>query len=129
MKTVLIALVLVLCNVVLLAQDKQIPDNFQRTELYFGRNIGEDQKVTNRDWKKFLEDSVVIHLNGFTIIDGNGYWNNRGKAASEKSKVLILIHVNSPEFETKIERIREAYKTRFHQNSVLRVDSPVRMEE
>lgn len=129
MKTVLIALVLVLCNVVLLAQDKQIPDNFQRTELYFGRNIGEHKKVTNRDWKKFVEDSIIIHLSGFTILDGNDYWNNRGKAESEKCKVLILIHVNSPEFDAKIERIREAYKTRFKQNSVLRVDCPVRMEE
>jgi hypothetical protein len=129
MKTVLIALVLVLCNVVLLAQDKQIPDNFQRTELYFGRNIGGHKKMTNRDWKKFVEDSIIIHLSGFTILDGNGYWNNRGKAESEKSKVLILIHVNSPEFDAKIERIREAYKTRFKQNSVLRVDCPVRTEE
>jgi hypothetical protein len=129
MKTVLIALVLVLCNVVLLAQDKQIPDNFQRTELYFGRNIGEHKKVTNRDWKKFVEDSIIIHLSGFTILDGNDYWNNRGKAESEKSKVLILIHVNSPEFDAKIERIREEYKTRFKQNSVLRVDCPVRTEE
>ncbi len=129
MKTVLIALVLVLCNFVLLAQDKQIPDNFQRTELYFGRNIGEHKKVTNRDWKKFVEDSIIIHLSGFTILDGNGYWNNHGKSESEKSKVLILIHVNSPEFEAKIERIREAYKTRFKQNSVLRVDRSVRMEE
>ena len=129
MKTVLIALVLVLCNVVLLAQDKQIPDNFQRTELYFGRNIGEHKKVTNRDWKKFVEDSIITHLSGFTILDGNGYWNNHGKAESEKSKVLILVHVNSEEFDAKIERIREAYKTRFKQNSVLRVDCPVRMEE
>lgn len=129
MKTVLIALVLVLCNVVLLAQDKQIPDNFQRTELYFGRNIGEHKKVTNRDWEKFVEDSIIIHLSGFTTIDGNGYWNNHGKAEYEKSKVLILIHVNSSEFDAKIERIREAYKTRFQQNSVLRVDCPVRMEE
>jgi len=129
MKPILLALVLVLYGEVLLAQDKQIPDNFQRTELYFDRNIGEHKKVTNRDWKKFVEDSITVHLSGFTILDGRGYWNNHGKAESEKSKVLILIHVNSPEFETKIERIRKAYKTRFKQNAVLRVDSPVQMEE
>jgi len=46
MKPILLALVLVLYGEVLLAQDKQIPDNFQRTELYFDRNIGEHKKVT-----------------------------------------------------------------------------------
>lgn len=129
MKTILLALILVQSGGLLWAQDKQVADNFQRTELYFGRNIDDHKKVTNRDWQKFVEDSIAIHLSGFTVIDGNGYWNNNGKAESEKSKVLILIHVNSPEFDTKIERIREAYKTRFRQNSVLRVDAPVWMEE
>jgi hypothetical protein len=45
--------------------------------------------------------------------------------AREPSKALMLIHGKDAQSETNIEALRGIYKSRFAQESVMRVDQPV----
>ena len=64
---------------------------------------------------------------GLTVLTGYGqFLDSRGVIIQETSKLVILLY---PEEERKdkgnrIEKIRECYKERFQQESVLRVDDP-----
>jgi len=58
------------------------------------------------------------------VLTGNGQWrNSQGIVTKETSAVLIILYEPSAEKETAIEDIRAAYKDRFQQESVMRVDA------
>jgi hypothetical protein len=65
---------------------------------------------------------------GLTVLTGMGQFRDseNNKIIREKSMVLILLYPLGAlkESDEKIERIRGAYKERFKQQSVLRVDDP-----
>ena len=91
-----------------------------RTELLFGAG-----HVSDVQWKAFLAREVTPRFpDGLTVVDGYGQWKSpRGTIAKERSHVLLLWHAAGAEADTKIDAIRAAYKKRFHQFSVMRVDS------
>ena len=100
--------------------------NFYRTELYFGRSIPGGGLVGDEQWESFLSDVVTpLFPDGFTVIAGRGqYRESSGKIAKEPSHVLVFLY-RKAERKTagmKIEKIRSEYKTRFAQESVMRVD-------
>jgi hypothetical protein len=104
----------------------QNPQNFWRTELYFGRDKNDGTEVSDEDWSKFLDEFVTPRFPaGLTVLDGNGQYRlENGIIVKEKSKVLILLY--SPKTRTvnsrKIDQIRNEYKKRFKQESVMRID-------
>ncbi len=96
------------------------PASLVRTELYFGR-------VSPVDWDQFLAQVVTPRFpDGLTWYDSHGQWQNpSGIVTREDSCVLILLHAPTPEKDRYIEEIRAEYKTRYHQQSVLRADQTV----
>jgi hypothetical protein len=104
----------------------QNPQNFWRTELYFGRDKNDGTEVSDEDWSKFLDEFVTPRFpDGLTVLDGNGQYRLvNGTIVKEKSKVLILLY--PPKTRTvnsrKIDQIRNEYKKRFKQESVMRID-------
>jgi Protein of unknown function (DUF3574) len=102
---------------------------FIRTELYFGRNKPDGTEVSQKEFDKFLSGFVTERFpDGLTVLKGNGqFLNSEGDVERERSVVLILLYPVSARNEKsiKIEEIREEYKTRFRQQSVLRVDDPL----
>lgn len=105
---------------------------FIRTELYFGRNSPSGE-ISEDAFAGFVSEIVTREFpDGLTILDGIGQFRDAsGEIIREKTKVLILFYP----FETrraasrKIELVRDEYKKRFQQQSVLRVDDalPVRV--
>lgn len=99
----------------------------QRTELFLGRNSPAGE-ISEQDFQGFL-DNVVTPLfpDGLTVIDGRGQFRASANSAVEKeaAKVLILLYRFDKHESDKVEEIRSRYKTRFQQQSVLRVDEPV----
>ncbi|HEY2033825.1 MAG TPA: DUF3574 domain-containing protein [Rhizomicrobium sp.] len=89
-----------------------------RTELLFGAG-----HVSSAQWKAFLSKEVTPRFPyGLTVLDGYGQWQGPGgHIAKEKSHVLLIWH--GLDQSSKIDAIRDAYKQRFHQQSVMRVDS------
>lgn len=99
---------------------------FIRTELYFGTDKPDGTKVAPEEWNKFLAEEVTARFpEGFTILEGYGQFKDaKGAIVREQSKVLILFYPKNTRaaVNQKIEEIRSAYKTRFQQESVLRLD-------
>jgi hypothetical protein len=92
-------------------------------ELVFGRNIGESLGVSDEDWRRFIDQDVTPRFpDGFSVMDVQGQWRaSNGKLIREPSKVLYLILDGGPDDGAKIAHIRDAYKQRFKQESVLLV--------
>ncbi|HEV2665111.1 MAG TPA: DUF3574 domain-containing protein [Blastocatellia bacterium] len=99
---------------------------FIRTELYFGRNKPDGAEVSRKDFDEFLSGFVTERFpDGLTVLKGRGqFLDSDGEVERERSVVLILLYPVSARNEksVKIEEIREEYKKRFLQQSVLRVD-------
>jgi len=95
-----------------------------RLELYFGTQKPGGAVVTEAEWGAFLNEEVTPRFpDGLTVLTGNGQWRNAaGVITKETSAVLVILYEPSAEKEVAIEDIRAAYKDRFEQESVMRVD-------
>jgi hypothetical protein len=103
---------------------------YVRDELYFGRSQPGGGEVTEEQWQKFVDKEVTPRFpDGLTVLDAYGQFLNSAEVlVREDSKVLILLYVSTPERERSIQEIIDAYKSRFQQESVLRVtDVPARV--
>lgn len=96
-----------------------------RLELLFGLSIPSGGQVSAREWEEFLAKEVTPRFpEGLTIIDAYGQWRNpTGVITREASKLLLVWYVPDVDSDARVEAIRDAYKARFRQDSVLRVDA------
>lgn len=94
--------------------------------LYFG-TAKPDGVVAREDWNGFLEGSVAPRFPlGSTSWEASGRWRDAaGRVTREASRVLHIVHPDSPESEQALRQIMAEYKARFRQEAVLRVRSPV----
>jgi len=97
---------------------------YARLELLFGRGRKDGGEVSDDEWRAFLDAEITPRFpDGLTVLDAYGQWrNSAGAIAKEKAVMLVIWHRPTADSEAKIEAIRAAYKTRFGQESVLRVD-------
>lgn len=99
---------------------------FIRTELYFGLTKPDGTTLNDAEWSAFVDEVITSRFpDGFTVVDGRGQWRNKeGKIAKENSKIFIFVYPRAERIAAgkKIDEIRNEYKKRFDQESVLRVD-------
>lgn len=94
------------------------------TSLYLGMDRP-GGTVSRYEFQAFLETEVVPRWKeGFTVLDGQGFWQSEASGATEReaSHVLIRIHDGSAAASAGIEAIRAAYIKDFRQDAVLRTD-------
>ena len=99
---------------------------FVRTELFFGLSKPDGTMVTENQFKDFLDKVITPRFpDGLTVLMGEGRFRTKeGNIMAEKSVVVIILYpVVAGGKHQHIETIREAYKSAFQQESVLRVDS------
>lgn len=91
-----------------------------RTTLYFGLNRA-DGRVTASQWKSFVREEVTPRFpQGLTVWEAGGQWRKAdGRIVRERSKVLLLVHDDSPSVRGAIAAIVERYKRMFAQEAVL----------
>jgi len=106
-----------------------------RSELYFG--VGDESGVADRPqdapideatWRAFLDKEVTPRFpDGLTVFDAYGQWLFRGDGAPHrlKTKVLVILHEDTPRRRADIEAIRAAWKRATAQQSVLWSRQPV----
>lgn len=96
-------------------------------QLFFGRNIAGREGVSDADWQRFVDDEVSPRFpDGFSVADVDGqYRNASGTIVRERSKQLIVITRRAPDDTVKLNAIRDAYKRRFNQESVLLAEFPL----
>jgi hypothetical protein len=95
-----------------------------RTELYFGMGKPDNTFTTNDEYQHFIDEQVSPRFrDGFTVFEGRGqYLDPKGRMWREPTKVLVLMYPPDASKSTAIDQIRNAYKTEFRQEAVLRVD-------
>lgn len=96
-----------------------------KTELYFGRQTPDSWRhgVADQQWQDFEINEIASRFDGFTVLDGRGYW----KGQSEKCKVVVFVHVDTGDTRARIDDIQEEYRKRFGQEEILRVDTKVKV--
>jgi hypothetical protein len=98
-------------------------DYVRTAQLFFGRNVGDEPKVTEADFRRFMDEEVTPRFpDGLTVLDGGGQWRgDSNRLIREASKVVLIVLPKGRDAGGKIEAVRTAYKSRFHQDSVLLV--------
>ncbi|HEY1791426.1 MAG TPA: DUF3574 domain-containing protein [Opitutaceae bacterium] len=101
-----------------------------RNELYFGLAPADtsEPSLWEMRWREFLDREVTPRFpDGLTVIDAFGQW--KGKAEKETSrqwsKVVIILCEDTRENHDKVDAIRQAYKKRTGDQSVLLVTERV----
>ncbi|MEU9622715.1 DUF3574 domain-containing protein [Streptomyces sp. NPDC048155] len=97
------------------------------TRLHFGTERPDGgPKVTDRQFLAFVEEEVTPRFpSGLTIQDGRGQWrDSHGVVERERSYELTLLYPASEARvrDVQIERIRDAYKKTYAQESVARIE-------
>ena len=95
-----------------------------RRELVFGTARPHSEPLSESEWQSFLDSVVTPRFpDGFTVLNGLGQWRGQDGLTREHSRMLVIWHERSPNRDADIEAVRSAYKSRFDQESVLRIDS------
>jgi hypothetical protein len=95
-----------------------------RVELIFGLGLQDDSGISEAEWQRFLADEVTPRFpDGLTAYDAYGQWQHPDRGIVRlRSKVLQIWYVMSRADQEKIDAIRAAFKARFSQLSVMRID-------
>ena len=92
-------------------------------EIVFGRVIGvtEGPGVSEADFANFLDTEVSPRFpDGLTVVDAQGRWTPpAGTVIHEPSKLVMIVLPGRPNDQAELEAVRDAYKARFQQQSVL----------
>lgn len=94
------------------------------TQLFFGLSRPGGPAVSAAEWQAFLADTVTPRFPaGFTVSAAEGQWRQDDTTiVRESSRILLIVH-RAGEDDAAIAALIEAYKARFHQQSVLRLDT------
>ncbi|MDJ0389646.1 DUF3574 domain-containing protein [Roseomonas sp. E05] len=94
-------------------------------ELFFGRSVPGGGTVGEAEWDAFLADTVTPAFpDGLTVQDAQGQWRDAaGQVVREPAKRLLLVLPDTPAARAaeRVAPLAEAYRTRFRQESVLRL--------
>jgi Protein of unknown function (DUF3574) len=90
-------------------------------ELFFGRAIKGRKPLTEGEWAEFTENTITPNFpDGFTVFDGEGQWRNprTGQIARDPTKILLVVAKETSDLARRLSAVIDAYKTKFHQQSV-----------
>jgi hypothetical protein len=90
-------------------------------ELFFGRGIKGREPLTDAEWADFAAQTLTPNFpDGFTVFDGEGQWRNpqTGHIAGDRTKILLVAVKREPDLARRLSAVIDAYKARFHQQSV-----------
>lgn len=81
--------------------------------------------VTDEEFERFLKSEITPRFpDGLTLLADTGQFKNpKGEIIQEKSRLLILLYpFGESGSSERIEQVRDAYKSTFSQESVIRAD-------
>ena len=91
-------------------------------QLFFGRKEAGDGVVSDADFQAFVDQEVTPRFPaGLTVLDGGGQWRGPENQLIREASKIVLIVMPGKGDRAKLDEVRQAYKTRFHQDSVLLV--------
>jgi len=88
--------------------------------LFSGRGIKGRESLTDAEWAEFSAQTIMNLPDGFTVFDGEGQWRNpqTGHIAGSRTKILLVAAKPEPDLARRLSAVIDAYKAKFHQQSV-----------
>jgi hypothetical protein len=89
--------------------------------LFLGRSVDRTGAVTDNGWRGFVRDTLGPALpSGYTLMDATGAWQNprTGASVQEGTRVLVVVLPDVPASVAAVDRVRNEYQKRFHQQLV-----------
>ncbi len=100
--------------------------NYIKTELYFGLSK-KNGVVTEQEWNAFKVDFISKKFSGYTELKSKGFWTNpKGETVSENSRLIIYLNKGTTADSIAIAYVIDNYKQKFNQESVLKIEKPVK---
>ena len=99
------------------------------TGLYFGQSKPDGSMITQTEWDNFKETQIArIFKEGSTTVTAAGSWYDpvNHKLISEPTYIVTYYHKKTPTISKQIDSLRNFYKEKFQQQSVLRVDKKIK---
>jgi hypothetical protein len=97
-----------------------------RAELFFGRDIPGGGQVGEEEWRRFVDEEITPRFpDGFSVEDASGQWKGASGIVREPSKRLTIVLTGRAADQSKLAALRDAYRRRFRQDSVLLVQESV----
>ena len=92
-------------------------------DLYFGRNIGPSLAVSDADWALFVDEEITPRFpDGLSVSDIAGQWKGEDSVVvREPAKVVIIVLSGEEAEDARLDAVRDAYRKRFRQESVMLV--------
>jgi hypothetical protein len=123
----LIAVATALCASAAAAAPASCPEGLKAAntaQLFFGRSVAFTGQVSDADWRAFLDAEVSPRFpDGLSVSDVYGQWKSpAGDFVREDTKAIFIVLAGRPDERQRLDLIRDAYKRRFHQESVLLVE-------
>ena len=90
-------------------------------ELFFSRGIKGREPLSDAEWTEFAAQTITPNFpDGFTVFDGEGQWRNpkTGYIASDRTKIVLVAVKREPDLARRLAAVIDAYRTKFHQQSV-----------
>jgi Protein of unknown function (DUF3574) len=96
-----------------------------RLEMLFGTARPNGSLISDTEWTSFVDAEVTPRFPaGLTMLRGPGQWRGQdGVLVREQSYIVVIWHDPTSRTDTDVEAIQSAYKLRFDQESVMRVES------
>jgi hypothetical protein len=94
---------------------------FTVVQFFFGRDIPGREPLSEAEWSDFVAKVVTEQFpDGFTVVDGEGQWFDQrsNKMIREPSKILLAATDPESNLAARIGAVTDAYRIRFHQQSV-----------
>jgi len=99
-------------------------EQYLKVELFFGLSEN-GKKISEKKWRHFVDEYITpLFPDGLSILNADGQWRNKdNKIIKERSKLLVLICKDNTITRKSIDQVKEKYRTIYHQESVLEVDT------
>ena len=59
--------------------------------LTFGRNIKDNDYVTDVDWQMYCDEVLDSHFDGYMVTDANGCWKSQHELTKQVSIETVLV--------------------------------------
>jgi len=91
-------------------------------QLFFGRSTGAAPSVSEDAFRRFVDEEITPRFpDGLTVLEGGGQWRGAENQLIREASKVVLIVLPKRGDRAKLNQVREAYKKRFAQESVMLV--------
>ena len=101
-------------------------DYLHTAKLFLGQSAQGQPRVNEAEFRKFVDVELTPRFpNGLTVVDGGARWPaGEDPLIRQAQKVVLIVLPGQGQASRRIDAVRTAYRARFHQDSVLKIDQP-----